>query len=71
MKLLQLLLAAAVSLAAADPAAAPAQFAWQPNQVFYHVVPQQQQQQSQQQQQPFSYNFPFYVSTYAKVRNVL
>jgi len=70
MKLLQLLLAAAVSLAAADPAAAPAQFAWQPNQVYYHVVPQQQQQ-PQQQHQPFSYNFPFYVSTYAKVRNVL
>ena len=66
--LLQLLLAVAISSAAANPAAVQAQLARQPNQLFYHVVPQQQQQQ-QQQLQPISYNLPYYVTAYAKVND--
>ena len=62
--LLHLLLAVAIGNAAAN------QLAWQPNQLVYHVVPQQQRQQQQQQQQqlqPISNNLPFYVTAYAKV----
>ena len=66
--LLQLLLAVAISSAAANPAAVQAQLARQPNQLFYHVVGQQQQQQ-QQQLQPISYNLPYYVTAYAKVND--
>ena len=68
--LLQLLLAVAISSAAANPAAVQAQLARQPNQLFYHVVPQQQPQQQQQQQlRPISYNLPYYVTAYAKVND--